>query len=74
MTITLYPYTLTMQVDTAPALVGAGFATIIIASLIPIIKGANLNISGAGPFNQRAEVTNHRHESNLNCVQGFHEM
>ena len=37
-------------------LVAAAFAIIILASVIPIIRGADLNISGAGPFTQRAEV------------------
>lgn len=46
-----------MQVMRAPLLVGGAFLTTIVASLIPIIRGADLNVSGAGPFNQRAEVT-----------------
>ena len=45
-----------MQIATAPVLVGATFGIIILASVIPIIRGADLNISGAGPFTQRAEV------------------
>lgn len=48
------------QVAKSPVLVAAAFATIIIGSLVPIIRGADLNISGAGPFNQRAEVWNGR--------------
>ena len=45
-----------LQVQKAPLLVGAAFLTVILASVIPIIRNADLNISGAGPFNQRAEV------------------
>lgn len=45
-----------VQVMRAPLLVGGAFLTVIVASLIPIIRGADLNVSGAGPFNQRAEV------------------
>ena len=44
------------QVKKAPLLVGAAFLTVIVASVIPIIRNADLNISGTGPFNQRAEV------------------
>ena len=45
-----------IQVAMNPVLVGAAFVTIIVASLIPIIRGADLAINGAGPFTQRAEV------------------
>ena len=45
-----------MQIATAPVLVGSAFAIVILASVIPIIRNADLNISGWGPFTQRAEV------------------
>jgi hypothetical protein len=48
------------QVADGPVLVAAAFGIIILASVIPIIRGADLNISGAGPFTQRAEVWNGR--------------
>ena len=37
-------------------LVASAFGIIILASVIPIIRNADLNISGWGPFTQRAEV------------------
>jgi len=46
-----------VQVHQAPGAVAAAFATVIIASLIPILRGANLKVKGAGPFNTRAEVS-----------------
>ena len=45
-----------VQIADGPVLVASAFAIIILASVIPIIRGADLNISGAGPFTQRAEV------------------
>jgi len=48
------------QIQAAPVFVLLAFGTIILASVIPIIRKADLNISGAGPFNQRAEVWNGR--------------
>lgn len=52
--------TVMAQVHQAPGAVAAAFATVIIASLIPILRGANLKVKGAGPFNTRAEVWNGR--------------
>ena len=37
-------------------LVLGGFGLIILASVIPIIRGADLSAKGAGPFTPRAEV------------------
>jgi len=48
------------QIATSPVLVAGAFATVILASVIPIIRKADLNISGWGPFTQRAEVWNGR--------------
>ena len=45
-----------MQVATSPVLVAGAFGIVILASVIPIIRNADLNISGWGPFTQRAEV------------------
>jgi len=44
------------QVATSPVLVAGAFGIVILASVIPIIRNADLNISGWGPFTQRAEV------------------
>jgi len=49
-----------VQVQQTPVFILAAFGTVILASVIPIIRGAELNISGAGPFTQRAEVWNGR--------------
>ena len=42
------------QAQKAPLLIGATFVTIIIASVIPVFRGADLNQKGAGPFTPRA--------------------
>ena len=44
------------QIATSPVLVASAFGIVILASVIPIIRKADLNISGWGPFTQRAEV------------------
>ena len=41
-----------VQIQQTPVAIAAAFATIIIASVIPVIRGANLNRDGAGPFTQ----------------------
>lgn len=48
------------QIQTAPVLVAGAFGLIILASVIPIIRGADLSKKGAGPFTPRAEVWNGR--------------
>jgi len=48
------------QIQYAPLAVAAAFVTIVIASLAPVLRNANLNIDGAGPFTQKAEVINGR--------------
>jgi len=48
------------QIQTAPVLVLGAFGTIILASIIPIVRGADLAKKGAGPFTPRAEVWNGR--------------
>ena len=41
-----------VQIQQAPVAIAAAFATIIIASVIPVLRGANLDRDGAGPFTQ----------------------
>jgi hypothetical protein len=48
------------QIQTAPVFVAGAFGLIILASVIPIIRGADLARKGAGPFTPRAEVWNGR--------------
>ena len=40
------------QVQTAPLLVAAAFITVIVASIIPVVRKADLSVQGAGPFTQ----------------------
>ena len=49
-----------LQIKTAPVLVALGFGTVILASVIPVARGADLNQNGAGPFTQRTEIWNGR--------------
>jgi len=49
-----------IQIQQAPKAIVATFLIIIAASIIPVVRGADLNIDGAGPFTQRAEVWNGR--------------
>jgi len=49
-----------VQIQQTPVAIAAAFATIIIASIIPVARGANLYRNGAGPFTQKAEVLNGR--------------
>jgi hypothetical protein len=48
------------QIQTGPVLTLGAFGLIILASVIPIIRGADLSKKGAGPFTPRAEVWNGR--------------
>jgi len=48
------------QIQYAPAAIAAAFITIVIASLAPVVRNANLDIDGAGPFTRKAEVINGR--------------
>jgi hypothetical protein len=48
------------QIQKTPGAILLTFGTIILASVIPIIRGADLNRKGAGPFTPRAEVWNGR--------------
>lgn len=41
-----------VQIQQTPVAIAAAFATIIIASVIPVVRGANLDRDGAGPFTQ----------------------
>lgn len=41
-----------VQIQQTPVAIAAAFATIIIASVIPVLRGANLDRDGAGPFTQ----------------------
>lgn len=49
-----------VQIQRAPVLILAVFGTIILASIIPIVRKADLSKKGAGPFTPRAEVWNGR--------------
>ncbi|KAK9865619.1 hypothetical protein WJX84_003330 [Apatococcus fuscideae] len=49
-----------VQIQKAPLLIVGTFALIIAGSLAPIIRNANLDRNGFGPFNQRAEIWNGR--------------
>lgn len=48
------------QIQYAPVAVAATFITIVVASLAPVLRNADLNVDGAGPFTQKAEVVNGR--------------
>lgn len=39
-----------VQLKTAPLAILGGFVTIIVASIIPALRGANMDQNGAGPF------------------------
>ena len=49
-----------LQIKTSPVLVAIGFGLVILGSVIPVARGADLNINGAGPFTQRTEIWNGR--------------
>lgn len=49
-----------VQIQQAPVAILGAFAVIIVASLVPIVRGADLNRDGFGPFTQKAEVYNGR--------------
>ncbi|CAK0783538.1 hypothetical protein CVIRNUC_006737 [Coccomyxa viridis] len=49
-----------IQLKTAPLAILGGFVTIIVASIIPALRGANMDQNGAGPFTKEAEVLNGR--------------
>jgi hypothetical protein len=49
-----------VQIQKAPVLILGTFGLIILASVIPVIRNADLNRKGAGPFTPRAEVWNGR--------------
>lgn len=49
-----------VQIQRAPVFVAAIFGLVILASVIPIIRNADLGRKGAGPFTPRAEVWNGR--------------
>ena len=40
------------QIQTAPLLIGGAFALVIIGSIVPVVRKADLSINGAGPFTQ----------------------
>lgn len=48
------------QIKSAPVLIGIAFATVIIGSIVPVVRKADLNQQGAGPFTQQAEIWNGR--------------
>merc|ERR1712130_443600 len=52
--------TIFAQIQQAPLLIGATFVTIILASAIPVLRGADLQRNGIGPFTKEAEVLNGR--------------
>ena len=44
------------QIQKTPVLILGAFATVILASVAPVLRNADLNRQGAGPFTQEAEV------------------
>jgi uncharacterized protein involved in response to NO len=48
------------QLKSQPVFIAAAFVVIIIASIIPVVRGDDLNRKGAGPFTPRAEIWNGR--------------
>lgn len=48
------------QIKSDPIFILAVFGTIIVASVIPVFRGADLDQKGAGPFTPRAEIWNGR--------------
>lgn len=49
-----------VQIQKSPFLVVGTFILVIAGSLAPVVRGANLDRNGWGPFNQRAEIWNGR--------------
>jgi len=49
-----------VQIQTAPLAILGAFVTIIVASIIPALRGADMEQKGAGPFTKEAEVLNGR--------------
>jgi hypothetical protein len=49
-----------VQIQRAPLATAAVFGLIIVGSIVPIIRKADLSAKGAGPFTPRAEVWNGR--------------
>jgi len=49
-----------VQLKTAPFAILGAFVTIIVASIIPALRGADMEQKGAGPFTKEAEVLNGR--------------
>jgi len=49
-----------VQIQRAPVLIIAIFGLIIVGSVVPIVRKADLSAKGAGPFTPRAEVWNGR--------------
>ena len=47
-----------MQIQKTPVLILGAFVTVILASVAPVLRNADLNRQGAGPFTQEAEVNN----------------
>ncbi len=49
-----------VQIQKGPFLVVGAFVLVIAGSLAPVVRGANLDRNGFGPFTQRAEIWNGR--------------
>lgn len=52
--------TIFAQIQTAPLLVGAGFLLVIVGSAVPVLRGADVQRNGIGPFTREAEIINGR--------------
>ena len=48
------------QIKSDPVFILAVFGLIIVGSIVPVFRGADLNQKGAGPFTPRAEIWNGR--------------
>lgn len=48
------------QIKSDPIFIAIVFGAIIVGSIVPVFRGADLNRKGAGPFTPRAEIWNGR--------------
>ena len=48
------------QIKSDPIFIAVVFGLIIVGSIVPVFRGADLNQKGAGPFTPRAEIWNGR--------------
>ena len=57
------------QIKSDPIFIAIVFGLIILGSIAPVVRGADLNRKGAGPFTPRAEIWNGRVVSIHCCHQ-----